>query len=780
MRVTLQREVGILTLPENNITLDDITEDGYVYSVTYVVDPVRANNQRALRVNISTRMIPRVQTRVSLLNNPENVSVALLQRNSQQKDAARNNGLANNLARISDITTAIPNDMAHTIANGTFSRTERQFVLATPVDLARLNVQPVTLHVDSAPVFIASENQSLQSSAQNLLFTRGLDPATIGTRNRTISTPSSLLDGLMSQQVARVVTNNGNEQQLINTLQLVTSVSNPVIAVQTIATFKTLPVTETITIPFNSETVQQDEFYIVFDLIKADGTSVEVVSVGVSHSKNISAFTTPKHPPTVTSPGSSVLGKTFLYVKQNDAYATGVAVYKRTMSFGLQTNNAQYSLVGRFPLLLRDGETRIEDIGSNYNPVIYRVVSYGEDTTLSSEFGSIVSQAQTTKTVPSFVVVVPTVRENGIQLEIKNIPTGPIVLKLYKKNMTSSGGVRELVGKPLLLQSTFLTIDDSNVSKGQIYRYTVELVYKTGYVAESSSVIVHFNPETNNIIDTRIDSLVVESDDVKFTITTSFIETDETKIKSALERQGLFGLFTDHIDRSRLQALVAHKIVRQNLSTGQEEEFGVVTDPLFSDKQLGPVRNVTPLVEGNGYKYTITSFFRRAETLLTSFVQDVKHPTNPTRDYSFKPNKWRHPITLSEGSLVTEASLKAYHANDLFSFGQVGKITSVSVSLANVNPSIVSAQTTKINNKLLRVQWTVQGTISKIDHFLVVLGILGSRTIVGKAHNMSDSGQFFFLDPLDDGEKGALKYFVTPVYHDFSRGREVETNTVLI
>ena len=54
------------------------------------------------------------------------------------------------------------------------------------------------------------------------------------------------------------------------------------------------------------------------------------------------------------------------------------------------------------------------------------------------------------------------------------------------------------------------------------------------------------------------------------------------------------------------------------------------------------------------------------------------------------------------------------------------------------------------------------------------------RTVVGKCHNISETNYFQFVDSLDDGEHGKLKYFIIPVYYDFSKGTEVSTNEVII
>lgn len=363
----------------------------------------------------------------------------------------------------------------------------------------------------------------------------------------------------------------------------------------------------------------------------------------------------------------------------------------------------------------------------------------------------------------------------GVKLELKDIPVGPVAVKIKRTELSSSSKETIWIGKPLLIQGNQITLFDQTVNRGKTYKYTVCLLFKTGAIEESTSTLFQYNPVTTNIVDTVVTNLAIENDDVRFELVTTFIETDDNKVKQALEKQGMFSFFSDSVDRTKLQSLIAYKILRQNLTTGQEEEFGTTVSTMFSDKTFGTVQGVTPIVPGVGYKYTIITHLRQTESMLPNLV--VSNPL-----HSYKPSKWFHPITLTEGALTTPESLKAYHANHAFSFGTIGRITTIITSLADVNPSIASANANMVNKHLVRVQWRIENPeqMSKIDHFIIVLEMMGSRTIVGKTHNISDTGQFFFLDALDHNEKGMMKYFITPVFHDFSHGREVETNTILV
>ncbi len=192
------------------------------------------------------------------------------------------------------------------------------------------------------------------------------------------------------------------------------------------------------------------------------------------------------------------------------------------------------------------------------------------------------------------------------------------------------------------------------------------------------------------------------------------------------------------------------------------------------------MRGVTLPQPGQKYSYDVTTFLRTPATALQGYEQQVTDVMFPSKSFNYTPWNWRHPVTLQEGNFITQASLQRNHAGTQFTFGEVGKITTTYVSLENSMPSLLSAKATKINQKTIRVQWKIQGSATKIDHFIVMMDVLGMRTVVGKSHNVTETNYFEFIDSLDNGEKGELKYVIIPVYFDYGRGKETQTNKVLI
>ena len=300
----------------------------------------------------------------------------------------------------------------------------------------------------------------------------------------------------------------------------------------------------------------------------------------------------------------------------------------------------------------------------------------------------------------------------------------------------------------------------------------------------ANNLIMKYEPVTANIVETVLSKPVVVQNgsdmDVQFSIASSLIPTNLDLIKSTLQRQGLFDFYQTSVgtEKEKLQNIIAYNVKRTNVTTGEVEDFGTVSETDFSDKKFGKVQGVKVLEPGYEYRYVVTTYFRSAETTLANVTRTVQVSQNVS--YQLQPSKWYHPETLQNGSLVTANTLTRNHAQSVFSFGSVGNISTVNVSLANVLPSIVQTSAQKFGKSSILVQWRIQGRVTKIDHFIVILEMLGMRTVVGKSHNISESNYFQFVDNLTDGEHGKLTYYVVPVFYDFTRGTEVATNEVFI
>jgi hypothetical protein len=488
------------------------------------------------------------------------------------------------------------------------------------------------------------------------------------------------------------------------------------------------------------------------------------------------------------------IGKNTIEIKQRDPNAIGVNLYRKIIRNNKSQNDAEYTFVGKIPLTINDGYKTIDDLVSNANTIIYRAIPYGQNNKLSFEFESAVTKPvkipinlSSFHRKPNFSTMTYETLDSGIVIKFSNIPIGPVSLVLMKKDLTSNQKAI-YVDIPKILNkkgSEEIVFKDTNVTKNRIYRYFYKYIYINGQEQfGSNDLTIEYKPETSNVVNTIIlNPRVVQQGinlDVQFSLESNFIEKSENALLNALRIQGLNEFFNESINKDNLQDLIGYGIVRINLTNGDIEDFGINTQKNFSDFKFGNTKGVKPIKSGNEYQYIVSTYFRSAITMLEKYEKFEEFSNSSNFNYSFKPFEWLHPITLKKGNLVSKRSLVKNHAQSQFSFGEIGNITTTTVSIASILPSIYSIDASKVNSKLIKIQWKIQGEVSKIDHFIILVDILGMRSTVGKCHNISDSNYFEFLDELTNGESGALTYIVIPVYYDYSRGKEMQTNKVLV
>lgn len=815
MKVSIKKETGILDIPEENaMNLVEITSDGkYKYDLRYIVDPRRAVQNHAITVKVfaSTRQFASVSTPLLNRTNTEKTIRNIQQKSSINKDRGRSQISNVFFTYTSDISSRIPNDKTLELSgkksNNFVIKTNKLVKLKSVSEITDTNIVMPVLENNTAQSLISSplvRNATLSRSVSlDLATRRNVDPATIsGARTNTIQSARRVSGGIISQPSSLLNQMNLTTTQRVSLLGDLINGTNPATHLQLSPSDyvnvlinsprTTLDIHEVLYIP--TEVLQADEFFIVLQLVDNRGIEIQTISTSVPHAKNVANLRIPVLAPSMAILQTGQPGKNVVQAKQIDINATGIAIYRKETKKNAPVNDAAYTFIGNISAKAGEDFQRLEDAVNNYAPILYRGIAYNDSGVLSSEFTSVGSPAikQSNKTKhfrrQSFVSIVGEVVVGGISIEIRDVPPGVCHISLERRNLTIHEKKFSVVVKPTqMIQSDtnspiFLT--DNTVQIDRIYEYMVELLYPDGKAEISSTnLIIKYAPVVANILETTLSRPTVAQIgvgiDVTFNISSTIILNDLDLIRKTLEDQGLLSYYQDGVldDRDKLQSIVAYGVQRTNTTTGEVEDFGIVSSGVFSDKDAGKIKAVKSLEAGYEYRYLITTFFRKAETSLENITRTVQLASG---SYTFKPAKWLHPITLKSGNLTTIETRLKNHAETSFSFGSVGSITSVDISLANILPSISEARAQKLGKNSNLIQWKIQGQVTKIDHFIIVLEMLGMRTVVGKSHNISESNYFQFVDVLDNNEHGKLTYYIVPVYYDYNRGTEVSTNEVVV
>lgn len=820
MKVFVKKETNIIDVPEEgSAILAEITRNGefFRYDVTYRADPRRAvqNDAITVRIQASTKPFIRQPTRLLTGFNPDQLIRNIQQKSSITKDQGRSQKSNVFFTYVSDLSAKIPNDKTGLLSmDPSIGRLVPDVVLKHETTLklkpvSELNDQDVIMpvlenNISTAIVPDVTRNSVVAKTVSLNLALNAIDPAVIsGARLGTIQPARKVSAGAVSMPSRELSKFNLTEKQRVSLLGDLVNTLNPSTHLQLRRTDfvnvlvnqprTTVDVTETLEIPVGL--LQMDEFYLVLSLVNRRGVEVQTINITVPHAKNVTALQIPVLPPKMEILQTGLPGKNVIQVKQVDPNAVGCAVYRKEIRKGVPITDAAFTFVGNIACKAGQDFQRMEDVVNNYNSILYRAIPFNANGTLSSEFASAGSRpikplgrAKVSKR-RNFVSLTGEIVDNAISLEIRDVPPGVCLVKLLRRDLSIFQESYDLVSRPSLITNEDslapIFVTDNGVKRNRIYEYQVELLYPDGdseYGA--TNLVIKYDLITANVVDTFVSKPeVIQTGtdlDVQFTLESSLIPGNLDSVKAALDAQGLSQFYDDAVsgERQKLQSIIAYNVQRSNLTTGEVEDFGTIVTTQFSDKQLGRVKGVKPLQSGYEYRYNVTTFFRSAETTLSDVEREVETGTNSS--YTFQPARWLHPITLNQGNLVSATSLVRNHAQTTFTFGSVGNVVNTIVSLADILPSVVEAKVQKLGKNSTLVQWRVQGNITKIDHFIVILETVGMKTVVGKSHNVSESNFFQFVDSLDNGEHGKLTYSIVPVYYDFSRGTEVTTNEVLI
>lgn len=840
MKINIAKQTGILSLPQDVATLENITEDGrFHYVVKYQVDIRKALGAKSPIVKIQASLVsPNVRNVQSFMRlNSQEIIQNLLGREGEQVEI--NRAFPNNCIGtvISDITCKIPNSSTGEFKSGDPRALFKQkgFSLVKASDLTSKNISQPTFQT---PLFqpqrdAISQNLAAAEHAYNLILQYGIDPAIAGQRTTLVADTERVHAGILQHPmgIAKEALAPNPAGSLRSSFGLLTSIlgdpkskpSNQVgladsdyTHVQTIQESNSVTIEEDL---FLNVGDLRDEFHLTFQLQDTNGIESERVTVPVAHSRNLAIFTLPHQPPFMT--GRQVDGSNRLELKQIDPNGAGIFLFRKVLDLHSVTTESNYVQVAKIPLRVQDGTKWYVDSNPGMRPVLYRAIAYNRAELKSGEFSSLVIKpSQKVHMVQAnsrqrklFISLNAKIIGKTVQLEMADMPTGVSSMQVYRRDLSRQQKASDsvMIGNLILMPNLsdgsgrFYVTDTSPIDQ-RIYEYSVLLGFRDG--AEfwaTTPTTIHYNPASNNILATTatpIKAVNVGSElDVQFTLSTVIVDGKVDQIKKAMAQQGILGLFQDDLVQNRdlLQNLVAYQVKRTNITTSEVEDLGVFIGTVFSDQQVGGAKGAKKIKPGHAYEYTITTHFRSAPSLLATFSTTVVNKINPAHSYSYLPSKWHHPITLSQGSLVSLQSMQRNHAGSDFTIGLVGDIIHIRISLASISPSIHKAEAFPLGRGKVMVQWEIKGEAKQFDHFLVTKEEMGMRTIVGKVHALTDSTNIQFVDvAMGHGSSSAnprknqpikptngsiyeiaATYQITPVLFDYSHGTSIQTPQVI-
>lgn len=812
MKVQIKKNNDLLRIVPNGIRLINITEDGYYhYKVTLEFELNEILKRNAYRVVIAARSKSYEKETIRVFGsfNSRAIVAGLRTQKGETFDLSKKVKDDGFFQQELDLTSKIPKNVLGKIRREVFQAIELKKFVYKPVSVLdatskNLDFPILDNNVTSFGADKTSSNFEIRQAANNLLYGNKVDPAqktsittgnllstklsTSGTQSKKQKTANNLTKFLTQGTKDTMIGSLLNTKNVSNLLQLK---PNDVVMMPTETTTTFAEGTFDVYIPTGDLT--DDQFY--FTLFHYDKSNVVLglYNYFVPHLLNIENLEIPTTAPVIEVAPTTRNSFVSLGLKQIDSTATQIYLYRKTIQKSSSQDQSIFVEVGRYSVQKGEDFVRVEDVLPSLSPTIYRSVAVSKNGIMGADFSSAfvdISAPGTPKASknfrPDFVSIEASATNSGITVEIRDIPMGPISWGVVRKNLTTNEKTHKLISDLFSIRdesASVLSFEDINVSQNRIYDYKILMIYKDGHKQLSSnSSIANFKPVQTSTVNTKIlsaNAVQVGNDyDVVFRMETEVLPGNLDYIKQSLINQGLTE-YADAIqtDRSQLQKLFAYQIDRFNMTTGESESFGTVNTQDFSDLKIGSNKSVQAVLPGNRYEYKVTTHLRSADSLISSITTTV---SGSTGTYQYKPSKWLHPIALNQGTLTTPASRRRNFAQSDFTFGEVADVSTVSISLADTIPVLENVKASKMDSDKVLVNWNVKGNLKKVDHFIVILEILGMRTVVGKSHAFGSSSNFRFLDELTDGERGALTYFVVPVYADQTRGDEQKTNTVIV
>lgn len=815
-----------ITLDEDFAELVDVTSDGsLIFQITYGI-----NQSEVIASGVSTVKASVYATRkreVSIFENKrgQRASAAEIISNIQglqrtYRSIAKSNE-QNLLAHaISDATSRVNNQLVSFIRSPAYQKTQNYTSRITQLYKTKVFLKEVAAVENDEdidhPILQTNRNtlpdidyqSTVRQSIRSMLLKKSVDPSNVVNLSKDRVSAIANLRGVYikpdrptgyrwgDDENANVVRQTFTQMVPNTTLKVTTS--SAITTEKLIQVIETVPqdkikVPVTISVPaekMSSPRGSISTFFVRLDVVNRCGVIVDSIEQEIDVAFHLRMFNTPKVAPEVKFARYDSFSKGTLQVFQQDSRATSVRVYKKFISH-VSNESDDYVLIGEFSVVKGAGFASIPIDISRKDTSIYRVIPVSSDGIPGYEFTNIViNPPGGNKNKYRYVSLTSKIVENGVALEVRELPPDVVAFRILRRNKTIFESSPTTVGDDVIYvdrsqDDQIYTVVDNQTKADNVFEYTVELIYRNGTSDIAGYALVEYLPLVENLVDTRIVDLQTSTDpinpDVTFRIESKLIDGNLDAVKNLLEKQGLSQFFSDSVlkERDKLKKLIAHQVTRVNLTTGQRENFGVVTTEFFTDSELGRINSVQPLKPGYRYRYDISTLLRAPETLFESIDKEAIDSVTK-KPYSYKPSKFLHPITMKKGNILEREAQLSRYAKDDMSFGNVGDQVSTEVSFAQEQLALTDVRAFKYDKHHVLLQWTLDGASKLVENFIIVLEENGMSVPIGKVHAIDEKRKYEFIHTLTANDVGNYVYNITPVFTNYSMGSEVKSNSIVV
>ena len=325
------------------------------------------------------------------------------------------------------------------------------------------------------------------------------------------------------------------------------------------------------------------------------------------------------------------------------------------------------------------------------DPIQHTSVLLGQDVEIlsspkdSSKFGladqNIIGVGMPTE-IKDKVDIVSQVSDFGIFIQVHDIPEDHYI-NIVRRNITAGETEFSRLDDPKAngifggKEKSLTSYLDKTALAETTYEYACEIVSLSGASNLSFDTTTTTHLELKNLavpgLVTSATLISSSTTSVNIAIETQIPEGQIDTVVRDLQDRGVKNNFDNDVDKNRssLQNSIAYKVVRLNLTTGEENIF-LSSDSNFSGfKKLSLGEKVstlklitftdTSIEEKNSYRYIVITLMRDIEQLLETTIPVVDN----NNTYISFPAKTLHPLSLRRGTLPPTK------ANKFFELGLV-------------------------------------------------------------------------------------------------------------
>lgn len=384
--------------------------------------------------------------------------------------------------------------------------------------------------------------------------------------------------------------------------------------------------------------------------------------------------------------------------------------------------------------------------------------------------------------------------DESLKIRINKVPHEAIIVGLYRRIIDSRQKFEKLRGistAPIPVTSnSIIEFVDTDLVHDTYYEYKVFYIDRKNNEKESTNMMQHYYVSNNLSTSSKLkinNFEISKRDDypyVSFKIDASITNDGVEFIKSFLLENnldpGALGEISKNADL--FKKLLVYNVDRQNLTSGEIESFGVITDPEFKDLSAFPdnLKTLKQFSLLDDYLYIVKLGIRDPAALLPTQQTVTESVDNRS---SFLSKKYKFRLNLKKSTLPSKKTLESESSKSLkenFDIFYVGLEEYIKTSAEKYYPKVINTSVTRTYINYNLISWSIVGDANSIDHFRVYAIYDGVEASLGCAHSHTNDTIYFYEDHEMYDKIGVVTYLIKPVLLNFIEIEDVESVSIRI